>query len=115
MTDAARRGQLAVSHGFVAVAEDGPVGYVETPLFPPDAEEPDYLVVRTASLRKPVVSTALVDHVDGARRLLYLRGSGTEITALPEHLPLADPVQRSPVPRHDHEHEHEHEHLRRLT
>ena len=82
--------RLAVSHGFLVVASDGPIGEVETPLFPPDADEPDYLVIRTgARRRRPVVSTALVDHVDAARRLVFLRGSGKEIASLPEHLPLA--------------------------
>lgn len=82
---------LATSHGFVAVAEDGPIGKVETPLFPPDSDEPDYLVVQTGSIRKkrPVIHTALVDHVDRRRRLVYLHGRGKEIAKLPEHLPLA--------------------------
>jgi len=82
---------LAWCHGFVAVASDGPVGEIERPLFPPDQDEPDYLIVRVGNLlgRKPVVATGLVESVDLRRKLVFLRGSGAEIIALPEHLPLA--------------------------
>jgi hypothetical protein len=90
-TESSVERRLASSHGFLAVASDGPIGTVETPLFPPDSDGPDYLIVCTGSLlsRRPVVSTALVDDVDQARRLVFLRASREEIAGLPEHLPLA--------------------------
>jgi hypothetical protein len=37
---------LACSHGYLVVGRDGPLGVVETPLFPPEGDEPDYLVLR---------------------------------------------------------------------
>ena len=54
---------LGRCHGYLAVANDGPVGTVETPLFPPDVDEPDYIVVRIQQglrSRLPVVTAALV-------------------------------------------------------
>ena len=89
-----REGHRILAHcsGFGVEAADGVVGEVETPLFPPDAAEPDFLVVRTsgrARVRRPVVATALVERIDLSRRVIVLRGSEREIKALPEHLPLA--------------------------
>jgi hypothetical protein len=86
------RQALARCQGFLAIGDDGPVGAVETPLFPPDRDEPDYLVLRVGSVlrrRRPVVSVALVDDVDPRRGLLYLRGRREEVARLPEQLPLA--------------------------
>ena len=83
---------LAGSAGFRAIARDGPLGAVETPLFPPDAREPDFLVLRTGSglrVRRPIVSTALVEAVDADRRVVRLAGSRREIASLPEHVPIA--------------------------
>lgn len=86
-----RRPVLGACAGFGVVAEDGPVGEVEAPLFPPSGGEPDYVVVRTGRLRRrwPVVPAVLVEAVDSRQRLLRVRGTGAEIAALPEHLPLA--------------------------
>jgi hypothetical protein len=83
---------LASCSGFSVQASDGRVGEVETPLFPPDRSEPDYLVVRAAGPlrgRRRVVATLFVEEVDPARRLVCLRGTRDEIANLPEHLPLA--------------------------
>jgi hypothetical protein len=82
---------LATSHGFSVVASDGVVGEVQTPLFPPDYDEPDYLVIQigTPRRRRPVVSTALVERVDAGRRLVFVRAVANELSRLPEHLPLA--------------------------
>ena len=92
MTDDGQR-VLAYCHGFVALATDGQLGEIETPLFPPDWEAPDYLIVRTVHddtqrLRRPVIPVALVEEVDEERRLLYLRGSVQQLAHLPESLPL---------------------------
>jgi hypothetical protein len=83
--------RLAASHGYAVVASDGLMGEIDTPLFPPDSDEPDYLVVKIGAIRRrrPVMSTVLVDHVDAARGLVYVRGRGDELAQLPEHLPLA--------------------------
>lgn len=86
------REALASCNGYSVEASDGQVGEVETPLFPPDRSEPDYLVLRVGSalsVRRPVVATALVDEVDPDRELVRVRGTRDEIESLPEHLPLA--------------------------
>ena len=83
---------LGNSQGWTVATDDGLVGRVETPVFPPDRALPDFLVVRVAGRlrsRLPVVPTALVEDVDPARRIVYLRGTREQIERLPEHLPLA--------------------------
>jgi hypothetical protein len=83
---------LAGSAGFEAVAQDGTIGTVETPLFPPDAREPDFLVLRIrdwSGTRRPIVPAALVEGVDADRRVVHLAGSRREIARLPEHVPIA--------------------------
>lgn len=83
---------LAGSAGFGAIATDGVLGLVETPLFPPDAKEPDFLVLRVreaSRIRRPVVSTSLVSEVDSGRRLVRLACSRKEILRLPDHVPIA--------------------------
>jgi hypothetical protein len=83
---------LAGCHGFLVVGTDGACGAVETPLFPPDRVDPDFLIVRTGGRVRPrfrVVSTALVEAVDGDSERVLLRLSGEELRRLPEHLPLA--------------------------
>ena len=83
---------LASSAGFEVVASDGVLGVVETPLFPPDVAEPDFLVVRVGSgeeTRRPVVAAALVSDVDPARRRVSVTGPRGLLARLPEHLPIA--------------------------
>jgi hypothetical protein len=82
---------LARCHGFLAVASDGPLGTVEQPLLPPDRNEPDFLVISVGRYvrRWPVVAVALVERVDPARRLVYLKGRAKRLARLPETLPLA--------------------------
>jgi hypothetical protein len=81
-------GALSCSHGYVVVADNGPLGVVETPLFPPGRDEPDYLVVRQASgARHPVVPVSLVESAEPG--LVRLAASVEEIDRLPEDLPLA--------------------------
>jgi hypothetical protein len=82
---------LAVTCGFAVEADDGPAGIVETPLFPPDGTEPDFLVLRIGPLnaRRRIVSAALVDRVDRGARTVHVRRSRLEIERLPEHLPFA--------------------------
>jgi hypothetical protein len=82
---------LAACHGYQVAAADGLVGEVDTPLFPPDITEPDYLIVRVGGRlrpRYPVVPTALVEEIAPERRLVLLRGMRNEIERLPENLPL---------------------------
>jgi hypothetical protein len=89
---------LAYCGGFRVEASDGVIGEVETPLFPPDAAAPDYLVIRASGrgrVHRPVVPTALVDRVDAVGRVVVLRGHWWDIARLPEHLPLA---VREPTP-----------------
>ena len=83
---------LALSSGFSVVASDGLVGVVETPLFPPDQTEPDFLVLRVGDRlhqRRPVLPAALVERVDPHSRVVHVHGSRSTIAGLPEHLPLA--------------------------
>lgn len=89
---AREREALASCNGYFVEAGDGQVGEVETPLFPPDRSEPDYLVLRVGGalgVRRPVLPTALVEEVDPRRRLIRVRGTKGQIENLPEHLPLA--------------------------
>jgi hypothetical protein len=92
MADGNRLRALGSCTGFRVETADGVVGRVETPLFPPDAVAPDYLVIRAdgrGRVRRPVVPTALVERVDPVRRVVVIRGRRHEIANLAEHLPLA--------------------------
>jgi hypothetical protein len=83
---------LALSAGYEVAADDGVVGEVETPLFPPDRNDPDYLVLRTRGrfrTRYPVLPVVLVDAVDTVGRVVRVRGATEQIRGLPEHLPVA--------------------------
>jgi hypothetical protein len=89
---AGEREALASCNGYVVEASDGLVGEVETPLFPPDRSQPDYLVLRIGGpvrVRRPVIAVALVEEVDSGERLVRVRGTKGQIESLPEHLPLA--------------------------
>jgi hypothetical protein len=85
-------GALASCNGYAVQASDGHVGEVETPLFPPDRSEPDYLVLRAGEplgALRPVVAAALVEEIDPLRRFIRVRGTRAEIEGLPGNLPLA--------------------------
>jgi hypothetical protein len=82
---------LAFSGGFEVRASDGVLGVVETPLFPADVAEPDFLVVRVCDggdARRPVVSAAFVEAVDAERRIVFVHGETALLARLPEHLPV---------------------------
>ncbi len=82
---------LAGCHGYVVAASDGLLGEVETPVFPPDSPEPDYLVVRVGAAgqsRLPVIPTSLIQEVNPERRLVRVRGTREELAQLPENLPV---------------------------
>lgn len=89
-----RTGQaLARCHGFLALAADGQFGEIETPLFPPDWREPDYLIVKVTvpgsrRPRRPVIPVSLVEDVDDERRTVHLRGAVKQLAHMPEALPL---------------------------
>jgi len=74
------------------VALDGTCGTVETPLFPPDTDTPDYLMLRLEPVRGgcafPIVSAALVDGVDLGTRCVHLQATIAELASLPQDLPL---------------------------
>ncbi len=83
---------LAMCGGFAIEADDGLVGTVETPLFPPDGGAPDFLVLRVRdrlSTRRPVLPAALVDGVDPERKVVRVRGTRAQVMKLPEQVPLA--------------------------
>jgi hypothetical protein len=83
---------LSRSHGYLVIATDGPCGAVETPVFPPDGGEPDYIVVRTGGRvrpRYPIVAAAVVGAVDTRRELVFLDLDRAALGRMPEHLPLA--------------------------
>lgn len=78
-------------HGFLVVAADGPCGSIETPLFPPDCNDPDFLVVRVsgrAGPRRVIVPTGLVQRIDSDAETVLVSGTGAELGRLPEMLPL---------------------------
>jgi hypothetical protein len=81
---------LACSHGYLVVGSDGPLGVVETPLFPPGGDEPDYLVLRLHEPRAaghPVVHVSLVQSAEPG--LVRLTVTSEEAAELPVGLPLA--------------------------
>lgn len=81
---------LACSHGYLVVGCDGPLGVVETPLFPPGGDEPDYLVLRRRKRLRashPVVHVSLVHSAEPG--LVRLAATADEVDRLPEGLPLA--------------------------
>lgn len=80
---------LAHCQGYLAQADDGWLGEIETPLFPPHSDLPDYLVVRAGDGRRWMIAVAHVARVDPAHRLIHLRGSLWELSRLPAWLPLA--------------------------
>ena len=78
-------------HGFTVVSSDGPCGFVETPLFPPDCKDPDFLVVRMSGPRSPrfrILPTSLVDVIDVSSETVVVAASRRELRRLPERLPL---------------------------
>lgn len=81
---------LSRSHGYRVVASDGAIGEVETPLFPPYGEEPDFVVVRVdgPTERFAVVPAPLVAEVEEIGRTVRLTASKETIAALPEHVPI---------------------------
>jgi hypothetical protein len=73
------------------IASDGLCGFVETPLFPPDGREPDFVVVRmsgSARARFPIVPVALVEAVDPRAETVVVGLTRAEVGRLPETLPL---------------------------
>ena len=83
--------RLGRCHGFAVYVDGTPIGFVETPLFPGLARDPDYVLVRTSSALAGtyrVVSTALIDGIDVARRHIRLSLDAEGVGALPERLPL---------------------------
>jgi hypothetical protein len=82
---------LACSHGYLVIGRDGPLGIVATPLFPPEGDEPDYLVVRRRRRRRrashPLVHISLVRSAEPG--VVRLAATSEEIDRLPERLPLA--------------------------
>jgi len=90
-TPLGQRPELEHCHGFAICAGDDHIGFVETPLFPDDLRQPDFLVVRTSAAIPGtfrVVSTALIHAVDAERRVIRLVLTPAEAASLPEYLPL---------------------------
>jgi hypothetical protein len=87
-----REKPLAGCAGYAAIGNDGFIGFVETPLFPDDLAEPDFLVLRVGNwpaMRRPVVSTTRVNDVDVEGRIVWLDGRRHELANLPQRLPIA--------------------------
>jgi hypothetical protein len=93
MRDGDRTGKLlAGSAGYDVYASDGPVGVVDTPLFPPDAARPDFLVLQVGSwprVRRPILSVSLVEKIDATRRTVHVSATRIDIASLSECLPIA--------------------------
>jgi hypothetical protein len=82
--------RLAGCHGYAVAAREGPIGSVETPVFPEAGIEPDYLLVRTAEAIPGtfrVVPAALIRTVDPAARTIVLAADLEAVASLPEQLP----------------------------
>lgn len=82
---------LRLCHGYRVDAEDGAAGVVQTPLFAPDCDEPDYLLVRTDAdlgARRALVAVALVSGVHPDSMVVSLAGPRAALALLPETLPL---------------------------
>jgi hypothetical protein len=84
------RGRLRSCHGYLVIARDGTLGEVETPVFPPGWDEPDYLIVteRADGWVKRPIPVSLVRDVDAARRVVYVDSVLGELAELPRSLPL---------------------------
>jgi hypothetical protein len=81
-------------HGYDVLGRDGPVGVVETPLFPPDCHDPDYLVVRVHTKgrlfpRFPLVPASLVAEVREEEGWIRVDATRVAVERLPDRVPLA--------------------------
>ena len=85
-------GRLSRSHRYTVVAQDGVAGTVETPLFPPDGDGPDYVVARVVAARGRselrILPVALVEDVEPEKQVIRVRLTSDELLALPARLPL---------------------------
>ena len=81
---------LGQAHGFSVVAVDGPCGAVQTPVFPPNTRDPDFVVVRVPGppARYRLVPAAAVLEVDRGRELVRLGLTRAQVARLSERLPL---------------------------
>jgi hypothetical protein len=92
---------LLACHGFEVTGKDGAIGEVETPIFPPGSDLPDFLVVRVDHHGRlfpafAVVPTGLVETVDPVRRSVGLDLRIADVDRLPSRLPVADAVLDGP-------------------
>lgn len=74
-------------HGFAVVGADGHIGTVETPLFPPDCNDPDFLVVRVSDgseARRLMVPTALVQRIDASAQIVRIQRTRDDLLRLPD-------------------------------
>jgi hypothetical protein len=88
---------LASCHGLPVVGTDGPIGEVETPLFPPGGDEPDFLVLRLRGGGRlfpefRILPAVLVERVEADA--VVLRICADAVAYLPTRLPVADPTPR---------------------
>jgi len=89
-TDLVTTSSADVRVGDRVLAEDGTIGHVDR-VIRAESHAPAFLVVaagRRLWRRYPVVPSALVARVDGARRTVHLRGRRRSIGELSERLPI---------------------------
>jgi len=86
---------LSACHGYAVYANDGLAGEVETPLFPPDAAAPDFLLLRIACRgrlfpRFVSLPVGLVLDADAAGRQLRVAADRATLERLPVNVPVAE-------------------------
>jgi hypothetical protein len=85
---------LSACHGYAVYANDGLAGEVETPLFPPDAAVPDFLVLRITCRgrlfpRFVSLPVRLVLDADADGRQLRVAVDRATLERMPDNVPVA--------------------------
>ncbi len=88
---------LLACHGFEVAGRDGVIGEIVTPIFPPGADLPDFLVLRVSHRGRlfptfAIAPIGLVEEVDLARRRIELDLCTEDVESLPSRLLVADAV-----------------------
>jgi hypothetical protein len=79
-------------HGFTLVGTDGPIGFVETPLFPPDCTDPDFLLVRLRSSgTRRLVPTGHIETIDPSAQIVHVDQTRADVLAFPDLGPQGEP------------------------
>jgi hypothetical protein len=83
-------------HGYRAVADDGLVGEIETPLFPTQSDIPHYLLIRGVRGRRLSLPVGAVRAVSVPDRLVLVHGTVADTALTSASLPLSAQPSREP-------------------